>query len=256
MRGGTSPDAPPGDNAPPRKAITSAELLAAALGYAARGWPVFPCNPKNKQPLLAAKKGEDGKPIKGTGGVSAASTDPDQVTAWWKRWPQALIGLACGHPTKGTETPAQPAGMPLFVLDFDPRTDPDTGEVWTLQRLKAETEAQLGCALPESLAVLTPSDGVHLYLLAGDGGEAIRNRGNLPDHVDVRGLGGYVIAPPSVMADGRRYRLHRKEPIGGIAKAPERLLEVLRERGGKPAAERVDNSSRLGAGESSDIRHR
>src|SRR4051812_10047725 len=98
MRGGTSPDAPPGDNAPPRKAITSADLLAAALGYAARGWPVFPCNPKNKQPLLAAKKGEDNKPIKGTGGVSAASTDPDQVTAWWKRWPQALIGLACGHP--------------------------------------------------------------------------------------------------------------------------------------------------------------
>jgi putative DNA primase/helicase len=125
----------------------------------------------------------------------------------------------------------------LFVLDFDPREDPDTGEVWTLERLKRETEEQLGCALPQSMAALTPSDGVHLYLLTGDDGPSITNRGNLPEHVDVRGLGGYVIAPPSVMADGRRYRWHRKEPIGGIAKAPERLLEVLRERkGARPGA--------------------
>jgi putative DNA primase/helicase len=236
MGGDQQPASPPGGNAPP----SSSELLAAALAYAARGWPVFPCNPKNKQPLLAAKKDAANKPIKGTGGVSAASTDPDQVTAWWKKWPQALIGLACGHPTKGTETLAQPAGLCLFVLDFDPRADLDTGEVWTLERLKRETEEQLGCALPVSMAALTPSDGVHLYLLKGDDGPAITNRGNLPQHVDVRGLGGYVIAPPSVMGpnaakgqSGLRYRWHRREPIGGIAKAPERLLEVLRERGGK-----------------------
>jgi hypothetical protein len=215
-------------------------VLDAALSYAARGWPVFPCNPKNKQPLLAAEKDADDKPIKGTGGLKKASTDPDQITAWWKKWPQALIGLACGHPTKGTETKAQPAGLCLFVLDFDPREDPDTGEVWTLDRLKRETEEQLGCALPVSMAALTPSDGVHLYLLKGDDGPSITNRGNLPEHVDVRGLGGYVIAPPSVMGPnaakgqgGLRYRWHRREPIGGIAKAPERLLEVLRERQGQ-----------------------
>lgn len=224
--GGAKPDQPPGDDAPP--------LLTAALGYAARGWPVFPCNPKNKQPLLAAKKDGDNKPIRGTGGVSAASTDPEQITAWWKRWPQALIGLATGHPTKGTERGPDHPGLRLFVLDFDPREDPETGEVWTLERLKRETEEQLGCALPISLSILTPSDGVHLYLLQGDDGPSITNRGNLPDHVDVRGLGGYVIAPPSVMSDGRRYRWHRREPIGGIALAPDRLLEVLRDRGGRP----------------------
>lgn len=237
---GKALDKPPGEGPPP----TSAELVAAALGYAARGWPVFPCNAKNKQPLLAAKKGEDGKPIKGTGGVSAASTDPEQITAWWKRWPKACIGLACGHPTLPVASDGSPHTNPdpssasvdprtrLFVLDFDPRTDTDTGEVWTLARLRSETEQQLGCALPESLAILTPSGGVHLYLLTGDDGPSITNRGNLPDHVDVRGLGGYVIAPPSVLSDGRRYRHHRREPIGGIARAPARLLEVLRERKG------------------------
>ena len=204
---------------------------------------MFPCNPSNKQPLLAADKDSAGKPIKGTGGVKKASTDPDQVTAWWKKWPQALIGLATGHPTKGTETEAQPAGLRLFVLDFDPRVDESTGEVFTLDTLKRETEDQLGCKLPVSLAALTPSDGVHLYLLQGDDGPAITNRGNLPEHVDVRGLGGYVIAPPSVMGPkalkdqgGLRYRWHRKEPVGGIAHAPPELLAVLRDRGGHKTA--------------------
>lgn len=212
-------------------------LLDAALAYAARGWPVFPCNPKHKQPLLASQKDAAGKPIRGTGGVSAASTDAEQIRAWWRKWPKALIGLATGHPTQDA------ARKRLFVLDFDPREDKDTGEVWTLERLKTETEDQLGCQLPLTLTALSPSDGVHLYLLQGDDGPPITNRGNLPHHVDVRGLGGYVIAPPSVMGPNAikgqadlRYRWHRKEPIGGIALAPDRLLEVLREKKAPPSS--------------------
>jgi putative DNA primase/helicase len=211
-------------------------LLDAALGYAARGWPVFPCNPKNKQPLNAAQKDGEGKPIRGTGGVSAASTDPNEIRVWWMKWPKALVGLATGHPTLDA------GGKRMFVLDFDPREDKDTGEVWTLDRLKRETEQQLGCALPPSLTALSPSDGAHLYLLQGDDGPPITNRGNLPEHVDVRGLGGYVVAPPSTMGPnaikgqaGLRYRWHRREPIGGIALAPEQLLAVLRDRGSKPS---------------------
>jgi putative DNA primase/helicase len=232
---GDKPDQTPGGPAPP----TSAQLIEAATSYAARGWPVFPCNPKNKQPLLGADKDADQKPIRGTGGLKKATTDPEQIAAWWKRWPNALIGLATGHPTKGTECDAQPAGLRLFVLDFDPRADGETGEIWTLDSLKRETEEQVG-KLPPSMAALTPSDGVHLYLLQGDDGPSITNRGNLPQHVDVRGLGGYVIAPPSMMATdaakeqgGLRYRWHRREPVGGIAHAPVQLLEVLRDRGRK-----------------------
>ncbi len=194
-------------------------LVAAACEFALRGWPVLPCNPQNKEPLVAADRDAQGRPVRGTGGVSAATTDPALIRDWWGRWPRAAIGLAMGR-------------NGCFALDFDPRVDAETGEVFDLKRLKAETEAQLRCALPATLAAHTPSGGVHLYLRQpADGGAEIRNRGNLPRHVDVRGAGGYVIAPPSVMADGRGYRWLRGMADAPIAEAPAALVEVLRARG-------------------------
>jgi putative DNA primase/helicase len=189
-------------------------LLRAALDYAERGWPVFPCSPRDKRPLVPADKDAAGKSIKGTGGLKKASTDADQITAWWMRWPNAMIGVAMG-------------GNGLFVLDFDPRVDADTGEEWTLDRLKGELQSQIGAALPASLAVRTPSGGVHLYLKQPDDGGAIRNRGNLPQHVDVRGDGGYVIVPPSVTADDRHYRWLRGAADAPVAAAPPSLIGVL-----------------------------
>lgn len=198
----------------------------AAIEFAAQGFPVFPCNPTNKQPLLAARKDANGKPIRGTGGVSQATTAEQQIRAWWKRWPNAMIGLATGFDR-------------VFVLDFDPRTDKETGEVFELAGLKAALEAQMGCALPESRTGITQSDGVHVWLRwPDDGGAEIRNRGNLPDHVDVRGKGGYIIAPPSVMENGNRYRwMKGKGAEFAIADAPAQLVEILRSKKRAPAAE-------------------
>lgn len=58
-------------------------LVDAALGYAARGWPVFPCKPRGKQPLTEH-------------GFHDASTDAAQIEQWWTRWAQANIGIATG----------------------------------------------------------------------------------------------------------------------------------------------------------------
>lgn len=192
-------------------------MLEAALAYALKGWAVFPCSPRNKQPLVAADRDADGKPIKGTGGVKKASTDPEQIRAWWAKTPDAMIGVAMG--LNG-----------LFALDFDPRTDEATGEEWTLDRLKRELEEQVGGALPASLAVRTPSGGVHVYLNQPASGDPITNRGNLPRHVDVRGLGGYVIVPPSVTQDGRRYRWLRDDADAAIVDAPAALVGILQPR--------------------------
>lgn len=192
-------------------------MLDAALGYALRGWAVLPCSPRNKQPLVAADRDDAGKPIKGTGGVKKASTDPEQIRAWWAQTPEAMIGVAMG-------------GNGLFALDFDPRIEDATGEEWTLDRLKRELEEQIGGALPTSLAVRTPSGGVHVYLNQPATGDPITNRGNLPRHIDVRGEGGYVIVPPSVTQDGQCYRWLRDDAGVAIVDAPATLIAILQPR--------------------------
>lgn len=199
----------------------------AALYYARRGWPVFPCREVDE----TIERGDGKRTFKAkqpytTHGLKDATTDEHQIKLWWTRWPNAMIGLPMG--VNG-----------CFALDFDPRTDGD-GEVFTLERLKAELEAQIGCELPTSLAAITPSDGVHVYLAQPEG-EPIRNRGNLPRHVDVRGLGGYVIAPPSIIHPGtpeeRRYRFLRGKWDAEVEQAPAALVEVLRApKGGRSAA--------------------
>jgi putative DNA primase/helicase len=211
-------------------------MCSAALQYARRGWPVFPCRENDGEPYLVktgARKGETRTPRAKAPyvghGVSDATTDETTIIGWWKRWPNALIGLAMGR-------------NGLFALDFDPRTDATTGEVWTLERLKAETEAQIGCEIPTSLAAMTPSGGVHVYLMQPkDGGAEIRNRGNLPLHVDVRGIGGYAIAPPSIIAEPveqasiGRYSWLRGKQDAIVAEAPAQLIEILRAPKARPA---------------------
>jgi putative DNA primase/helicase len=183
-----------------------------------------------------------------TPGGGKATTDERQIATWWRRWPKAMIGLPMGE-------------NGLFALDFDPCreeiVDPDTGEVtgvreWTLEQLKADTEAQIGCELPVSLAVRTPSGGVHVYYRQpGDGGAPLRNRGVLPEHVDTRGQGGYVIAPPSIIvapcasATAGEYRFLRGNRHAEAVEPPAELVAVLRApkakappaAGGTPAAD-------------------
>lgn len=70
------------------------ELLSAALDYAGRGWPVFPCKPRSKVPATID-------------GLKAATTDADAIRAWWARWPAANVGV-CTGPESG-----------VVVLDVD-----------------------------------------------------------------------------------------------------------------------------------------
>lgn len=198
-------------------------ILDAALAYAAKGWPVFPCRPASSEEL-----DKNGKPRWKYSapliakGLNAASSDAAQIRRWWKRWPDAMIGLPLGGPTG------------LFAIDFDPRIDEETGEYFELAALKEATETQIGVPLPQSITAMTPSGGVHLFFRQpDDGGPAIRNKGSLPLHVDVRGEGGYVIAAPSVRFDGV-YRWIRGGPDDVAADAPAELIAALRE--GKPAA--------------------
>jgi len=73
--------------------------LEAALDYASRGMPVFPCNPLDKKPLTP-------------NGFKDATKDEAQVRAWWQKWPNAMIGAPTG-PASG-----------MWVVD----TDVDAGK--------------------------------------------------------------------------------------------------------------------------------
>jgi putative DNA primase/helicase len=69
--------------------ISSSSQLEAALSFARRGWPVFPCSVTNKRPLVPQDRDAAGKPIKGSGGVSKATCDENQIRDWWRKWPKA-----------------------------------------------------------------------------------------------------------------------------------------------------------------------
>ncbi len=142
--------------------------LKKALKYAERGWYVLPMHFKMesgavaKLPLTKWRKGEKGE---------HATTDPVVIRRWWKRWPNAGVGIACG--------PSE-----LLVIDVDG----DEGAA-SLARL----EERLG-PLPRTRTVLT-SRGRHLYFKSS---EPFRNSaGALGKGIDTRGVGGYVVAPPS-----------------------------------------------------------
>jgi hypothetical protein len=107
----------------------------------------------------------------------AATTDAAQVAAWWQRTPQANIGM--------------PTGMRWDVIDVDgPRGYQSLGGI----REAGKLPPLLGRSV-------TPRGGMHLFIAPTGDGNAASFR---PD-VDYRGIGGYVVLPPSVGENGNRY---------------------------------------------------
>jgi len=224
-------------------------ILDAALAYAARGLPVFPC--KSTTDKAAGSKaphlpGESSPGVR-DGGHWLASTDAARIRDWWRRWPDALIGFPTGVRTHSV------------VVDLDPR-EHGVGDMLAAltgfcRRLR-EIDEETG-EIVEPVIARTQSGGLHLYFAWPDDATfaevarnlervakpvtgMIGNRANLfrtflrdgecpPElaHIDVRGEGGYVIAPPSVMADGRSYEwLMPPEECAAIVSAPWRLPKL------------------------------
>ena len=112
-----------------------------------------------------------------------ASRSDTLIGFWWKRWPEANIGLVTGAPSG------------FVALDVDPRHG---GHV-SLEEL----EAKLG-ELPKTVEAETGSGGRHI-LFKHPGTKVSNSAGLLGPGLDVRGDGGYIVAPPSLHASGRRY---------------------------------------------------
>ena len=126
-----------------------ASLFHHALYYASLGWPVFPLHTPDAAGRCSCRKKacDIGKhprwhPTLIPSGHTNATTDPAQIQAWWKAWPDANIGIRMG----------QASG--LAAVDEDPRN----GGHYTL----ADLEAQYG-KLPDTLMALTGGGGWHRY---------------------------------------------------------------------------------------------
>lgn len=125
-------------------------MIDAAIDLARRGFRVHPLKAKD-QPYTAYSR--------------TATTIEADVAAMWRRWPDALIGIATGDG--------------LVVVDIDPQN----GGV-----IDHELEAL-------TLTATTPKGGRHHYFRCD---LPIRNSvGKVAEGVDLRGQGGYVVAPPS-----------------------------------------------------------
>lgn len=164
-------------------------LHEAARRYAAAGWRIFPIEPRGKQPLVKWQEHQSRAPTLA------------EVDAWWTNWPDANIGLACGHG--------------IVALDFDG---------FTLDQALAKLASER-IPMPEDAPVVTTGKGVHVYAYVD---REVRNRANIyrtpagEPAVDLRGDGGYVILPPSIHPSGRAYAWARPWKVP-LPPAPDAL---------------------------------
>ena len=180
------------------------EACAAALAWAAAGYPVFPCwnTPENvvthKAPLTPH-------------GFKDATTNPEQIKAWWTKWPTALIGMPCGRAS----------GM--IVTDIDRHVDRPNG----FEHLPQWAE------LSNHIAK-TAGDGRHLYY-ADDGQTGIVHP--FPG-VEVRGEGHYVILPGS-----EGYEWEHGGDLNDLQPVPAFLLNG---KGGEPHTSSAEPEANIG----------
>ena len=83
---------------------------------------------------------------------------------------------------------------------------------------------------PHTFTVRTGGGGQHLYYKCPKG---LRFPQTLGAGVDLKFLGGYVVAPPSTHASGARYTI--VEPVDSVADAPAWLIELAKPRGATTA---------------------
>lgn len=138
-------------------------MVDEALAYARRGWAVFPLVERDKIPAVKE-------------GFKAATCDTETISSFWSKRPNCNIGIATGNS--------------LMVIDLD--VDDEQGEdgVATLRAWEREHGE-----LPETCSVVTGRGGLHLYYTVD---EPVRCSANNEAGVDIRGDGGYVVAPPSI----------------------------------------------------------
>jgi len=171
------------------------DFLNTALDLASRGFYVFPLKPRDKRPIVA-------------GGFKAATRDPEQIALWWKRNPDANIGIAC-----------EASG--LCVMDCDHGlTCYEDFIAWRDRN-----------GLPPTYTVRSgrrPEFGVQMVYQ----GPTASSRWELDGcSGDIKSIGGLVVAPPSIHPDsGEAYAVLEPLAIAPTPDAVKQLKKVVAQR--------------------------
>ena len=169
-------------------------LQRAAEDYIARGLAVIPLRRGQKVP--ATKHG-----------INDWSDNPAQLDYWWGHDGWYNVGIVTGQPSGG-----------VFAIDLDVH-DPAHSGIETLR----DWEAVHG-ELPETWEQVTGSGGRQLFYRAS---RRVRNSANGELGVDVRGDGGFVVAPPSIHPSGEPYEWSVSPDDCEIADADDLVWEFL-----------------------------
>lgn len=192
--------AEPVDGETARPPVTTADLVAAALGYAAAGIAVLPLHTPDAGGVCGCRAGANcaspGKHPRVRRGLHAASQQPQVIRSWWLRWPHANIGLL--------------TGTALDVCDIDT----DNGLRVVLDLLDVVRPAG---------PVIRTGCGWHLWY-ASDG---LPSRVAVLPGVDWRGRGGFVVAPPSLHHTGTRYTFQQAWQHGDLPRCPPQLRALV-----------------------------
>lgn len=195
-----------------RRSNSRGSLLEDALSDARRGWRVFPIYEVTEGGRCSCGNADcqhPGKHPRTPHGVKDATTDEATIRWWWQKWPRANIGIATG------------VASGLIVLDSDPRH----GGHESLRTLRERY-----APFPKTPEAKSGGGGDHLYMKHPGKGVVIRNLsrlGNFPG-LDLKGDGGYIIAPTSAHISGRPYewRRSRHPDLIDLAEAPAWLLAL------------------------------
>ena len=183
--------------------------LEVALSLAQAGLFVHPCN-ANKAPMVAWGTEADRRGV-------GSSCNPSVVDAWWRVMPTAIPGVNTGK-------------CRLIVVDCDRHGGQNDGVTAFWDLAAGHGGIPEGCPI-----VTTPSEGRHVYFALPDGFMHGNSSGRLPPGIDIRGVGGQVIAPGAALPDGRRWQRAEGAPdlgeafaAGTIPVLPGWLADIIR----------------------------
>lgn len=165
-------------------------FLNNAVLYSKMDIKTFPIKKQGKSPLCQ-------------NGFKSATTDLTTLQNWNKQFPDCNIGIPTGSINN------------IFVVDVD-------GEIGAKSLAMLEEKHD-----KLNAPTVSTGKGKHLYFKMPEDIEINSSVSKIADHIDIRGNGGYVVAPPSIHENGNQYTWENFDFNQDFPAAPEWFINLI-----------------------------